>query len=185
MTLIVGFVNGGEVYLGGDSSLSDGRTIRPTAEPKVFHFGPFIMGTSGSCVIPDAIFNLQPSIWEDSPLNPRATVFHFVVELKRELERLGMLGSDEGQAIMPDYSYILIGYKGRLFTVQHDFSVVEYDTDHAAIGANEELALGIIAAIRGHSEIHSPDAIVLATLDIASQVSPNIIAPFHVISTKD
>lgn len=184
MTLIVGIIDDGIVYMAGDSSLSDGRTIRPAADPKVFRFNELIIGTSGSCIIPDIIDTMDPQIfWAGKNINPRVAVFDFVLAVKAELEKRGLMFSHEGQAAMPDFSNMLIGYRGRLFTVQHDFSLVEYAQQYAVIGANEEIAIGVLISLLEHAEPKPPTEILTTTLEIVSRVSPNIIPPFHVIST--
>ena len=48
MTCIVGLVDDGKVYMGGDAASVDGYIVRTSALSKVFRNGPFLIGYSTS-----------------------------------------------------------------------------------------------------------------------------------------
>lgn len=140
MTIIAGACRGGRVWLGGDSSASDGATIIRTSDPKVWRSGGVLLGGAGDFRTIDAARRI------DCPAQPTEHWLRYgftsdLAKMYRELD--GYLDSDQ----RPGEGGLLLGALGRLWLVIHPrLSVVCVGEDYAALGSGEDFALGAMHA---------------------------------------
>jgi ATP-dependent protease HslVU (ClpYQ) peptidase subunit len=137
VTCIVGIAKSGVVYLGGDSASStpDGESFLPK-RPKVFLRGEMAIGVSGNGRVNNLLrYKLTiPPLTTDSE---RYLIVDFVEALKSLLKEEGRKDDE----LMED-SFLLVGLRGRLFTIDNTFQVSEMTDDYEAIGSGAQIARG-------------------------------------------
>lgn len=159
MTCLVGLVDSGRVYLGGDSAASADLAIEVRANRKVFRNGEYLIGFTGSFRVGQL---LQYEIKMPPPVGD--ILGHIVSAVVPQLKAAAGKETDE----------IMIGVAGRLFKISSDYSVAEY-TDYAAAGGGEPYALG-----RMHGSLGAPEQRVVAALAAAEAHCAAVRAPFVV-----
>jgi hypothetical protein len=123
MTCIVGLVDGGRVFVGGDSAGVSGLSLQVRADEKVFRNGPFVMGFTSSFRVGQLLrYRLRPGAHPDGvcALEFMATVF--VDEVRRCLKEGGAAKKENE---IEEGGTFLVGYRGRLFRVDDDYQVGE------------------------------------------------------------
>lgn len=147
MTVIVGIVEQGTIYMASDSRMTIGydvATLAPSV-PKVFHRGPFLIGITGSVRALQLLhYRLDPPAQQtDDDMEHIAIT---VVDSIRQLFKDGGVAEQtNGAEFTGDdehYSRILIGYRGRLYRVAADYNVTELTLPYVAMGSGEDFALG-------------------------------------------
>lgn len=148
MTCIVGFVEKKRVYMAGDHMGSDGYSDLHYNNQKVFINGDFIIGYCGS-------FRMGQILQYDwvQPKRPKTmnNDLQYIVKLvvpsiMKAFDCKGFLqtahSSDEaGQKLGGNF---LLGYKGKLYHVQADFSVLEDTRGYDAVGCGLDFAKGAL-----------------------------------------
>lgn len=158
MTCLVGLVDNGKVYLGGDSAASVDLAIEVRANRKVFRNGEYLIGFTGSFRVGQL---LQ---YEELPAVEGDILAHIVNAVVPVVQKAAGKETDE----------IMIGLAGRLFKISSDYSVAEY-TDYAAAGGGEPYALG-----KMHGSLGAPEQRVVAALAAAEAHCAAVRAPFVV-----
>jgi ATP-dependent protease HslVU (ClpYQ) peptidase subunit len=146
MTCIVGLVDKGTVYIGGDSASVAGWTSRVTRLAKVFRRGPFLIGYTTSFRMGQLLQHslVVPTQKENDDMRFMVTTF---VECVRQLLKEKGVAKIESNA--ESGGQFLVGYKKRLYSVQSDFQVNEMADGFDAVGSGCEYALGALAATKG------------------------------------
>lgn len=166
MTCIVGFVdkNYRTCYMAGDHIGTDGYSKLNYNNQKVFKNGEFLIGYTTSF----RMGQLLQYKWK-APTRNKTTkddleyLVNQVVPSFIKLFRDNGFLSSESEATARDSKtnttsgaisggQFLIGYRGRLYTVQSDFAVLEEARGYAACGCGQEYALGAISALDGLAE---------------------------------
>ncbi|TJW14425.1 MAG: hypothetical protein E5W82_10640 [Mesorhizobium sp.] len=159
MTCIVGLVDNGKVYIGGDSAAITGDSIEIRANRKVFRNGPYVIGFTGSYRVGQMLeYASLPK------LTCKDVMAHLVLNVVDKLKEISGKDIDE----------LLIGHGGRLFKVSSDYSVAEY-ASYAAAGVGGQYALGNF-----HGGVGAPELRVQAALEAAQTHCAGVRAPFHV-----
>lgn len=175
MTCIVGAVDKGVVYIGGDSASVAGWTSRITKLPKVFKKGPFLIGYTTSFRMGQLLEHalavpLQTPKERD---DMRFMVTVFVEHVRQLLKERGMA---KVEANAESGGQFLVGYRSRLFSVQSDFQVNEMADGYDAVGSGAEYALGALTALRGVR----PALRLKRALEISAHFNMGVSAPFFV-----
>ena len=143
MTCIVGYIgDNGTIYMGADSAATGDCDLYIIKDSKVFIKGDMIIGVSGSVRTAKLVkynFIIPKDIRDD--VNEYFAL-DFIPELRVVLEDGGALKGEDGMESSD--SWLLIGYKGRLFTIDSDFQVIETVKRYRAVGCGSDLALGCI-----------------------------------------
>jgi hypothetical protein len=177
MTAVVGIAESGKVWIGADSAMSDDMGgIQILRAPKVFRVGNLLFGCAGSI----RVMNLLRAItWPKHPRGVSAydyVAVHVSLTIRKALHEAGALcrAYEGAPDEMPEYSELLVGYKGNLFRMQSDFSVVEAadDCDAAGLGAASALPL-----LEGTGE---PKARIISALKSAAKRNWSVRGPFKV-----
>lgn len=171
MTCIVGVIEDGVVYLGGDSAITAGDTKWCLNEPKVFLSEDRKMGIGyagllriGNVLkykfkIPKLRRDINKYIYKD-----------FVDALRECFKANGISIDGDG-----DFQ-VLVAVKGKLFSIDEGFGVSEIRDKFAAIGSGTDYALGSLFSTMGQD----PNGRVMAALEASAHFSTNVGAPFYV-----
>ena len=155
MTCIVATVFGGEVFMAGDLMGSNGFVKKVYPDPKVFKNGDFVVGYTSSF----RMGQLLQYNWKQPPriegLTDRQYLQVDVIESMRGVFNAYGYGSNEG---LEDIGgNFLIGYKGSLYEMQPNFSILKHE-DFAAIGSGQDYANSVLSVLE--VTIKSPEDVV-------------------------
>lgn len=178
MTCIVGLVQRGTVYVGGDSASVQGWTSRVTRLPKVFRRGPFLIGYTTSFRMGQLLqYGLEVRVQREDE-DPMKYMVSEVAERVRVL--LKERGVAKVESNTESGGQFLVGYRGRLFSFQQDFQVNEMADGYDAVGSGAEYALGAIRAM----ERSPPQARLKRALEISAHFNMGVSGPFFVRSLR-
>lgn len=173
MTCIIGMVQDGKVYIGGDSRTSRGNNLYITQRKKVFRVGEFIIGSMGSIRMSNVLqHQFFPNPIEIENID-RYMVVDFVEKLRTVLKETGV-STNEGN--VESSAEFLVGVRGKLYRVASDFQVDKEVFDIMATGSGENHAMGAMLALDGLA----PEQRILRSLEIVSQLDSSVSAPFHI-----
>lgn len=185
MTCVVGVVDDkGGIHFGCDSLGTDGHSGTIISDPKIFQNGEFLIGYAGSYRLGQLL--------QYSFINPErkekqtskqflCTDFIDSVRLTFELGHFYKESRDEESAGF-DGEFI-VGYRGEIFLIQGDFSVLHATEDFTSAGAGAETSNAVLYATR-NLELKPLDRLHLA-LDTASHHINAVKPPFHFLSLPD
>lgn len=175
MTCIVGLVHEGTVYMGGDSAAVEGYNVSLSVMPKVFINGPFVMGYTSSFRMGQLLqyaFNPPERGLSQDVYAYMVTTF---INTARECFKSGGYGRKHSEE--EEGGQFLVGYCGRLFTVEADYQVHESATGYDAVGCGSPYALGAVHALEGAT----PRERIKAALKAAEHFSAGVRGPFTVL----
>lgn len=174
MTAIVGLVDQGTVYVGGDSAGVAGYSLTVRADSKVFTNGPYVMGFTSSFRMGQL---LRYSLKAPHPKGDleKFMARTFVDAVRETLKAGGWLKQDANR---DEGGTFLVGVSGRLFTIHDDFQVGEAVDGYAAVGCGHELALGALHAT-AHMGLRPKKRVRLA-LAAAERYSAGVRGPFTI-----
>ena len=181
MTCIVGIVDpAGKVIIGGDACGTDNwsnATIYKT--PKVFKIGDAIVGYSGSYRMGQIIQYQAPHL--DKLLCIQDPLRHLVNEWIPKVQELLTQAKQSklDNSVQISGGCFLLGYMGRLFSVEENFSILESDDNYAAYGSGYLYALGSL-----HSTIRTkltPKKRVMFALEAAAHHNGGVAGPFTIL----
>jgi ATP-dependent protease HslVU (ClpYQ) peptidase subunit len=178
MTCIVGLVHKGTVYIGGDSASVSGWTSRVTRLPKVFKRGPFLIGYTTSFRMGQLLeHTLAVPPQGDESDDMRFMVTSFVESVRALLKERGVA---KIEANTESGGQFLVGFRGRLYSVQSDFQVNEMADGFDAVGSGAEYALGAMAAMPKVA----PVTRIKRALAISAHFNMGVSPPFTVKSLR-
>lgn len=173
MTCIVGLVDNGKVYLGGDSAGVAGWSLTVRADSKVYSNGPYILGFTSSFRMGQLLRHAF-----DPPTPPDQDLERFMcttfIDAVRKCLQMGGYATKKEDA--EQGGNFLVGVAGRLFEVHSDYQVGEAVDGYSACGCGEEIALGSLhaTALTGMA----PHARVTLALQAAERFSAGVRGPF-------
>jgi|SRR3712207_4477847 len=189
MTCIVGFIDkkNGVAYIGGDSCASNWIGKSNIEQKKVFKLkdtNNAIIGFSGS--IRDLNILTYATGLIDKRDEPNIDDEYIITKL---IPRLRSIMKDNGRcytssSIEGMNSYLLLGYKDKLWTIHMDYSVCSHTNGFMSIGSGSCYALGSLEATQSMDTLSPIDKIHMA-LQSASKFGRGIEAPFYIMNTKD
>lgn len=180
MTCIVGLVDKGTVYIGGDSASVAGWTNRVTRLPKVFRRGPFLIGYTTSFRMGQLLQHALTVPPQKDGDDMRFMVMTFVESVRALLKERGVA---KIEANAESGGQFLVGYRRRLYSVQQDFQVNEMSDGFDAVGSGAEYALGAMAAMRGTKTL-GPAAKVRRALEVSAHFNMAVSPPYFVRALK-
>lgn len=175
MTCIIGLAHEGTVYIGCDSAGSNSWTARPVNTPKLIRLGEVLIGYTDSYRM-GQILQYHLAI---PPRNVGETDEHYLIVSFGEAVRstLKAQGYTKIDNNTEEGGVFVVGYKGKVYTFQSDFSIVNHADGLEAVGLGEYIALGAMAALES---LH-PRERILKSLEIVARFQPNgVLPPFHV-----
>ena len=162
MTCIVGLVDDGDVYIGGDS-----------ADEKVFGNGPFIMGFTSSFRMGQLLrykFSAPDQTVHQGDMEYMVTSF---IDAARQCFANNGFGDKDAST----GGTFLVGFNGKLYTVESDFQVGIPAPGYDAVGCGADLALGAMYATQGLP----PEERINTALLAASTFSAGVAPPFTIL----
>lgn len=181
MTVIVGLVDGRDVWMGADSYSGNGYALE-TAHPKIITCRlpdgtPILFGVAGEH---RAALLLQRMRLPKRNPEDDAMLYvgvDLVDGMRKVFEAAGFATKQDGQDQASE-SNMLIAFNGRLFSLWPDYTVVETKHPYQAMGAGMEVALGALAVTEGIG----PELRLKMVLEAAAKHSTYVRGPFHIES---
>ena len=180
MTCIVGLVENGTVYIGGDSaSVRTGQlSLVVRNDRKVFRNGDFVMGFTSSFRMGQLLaFNFNPPKRRVGIDVMAYMVTDFIDAARARMKDGGFARVKENTE---EGGTFLVGYSGRLFHISDDFQVGESSHGFDACGCGDLIALGSLRSTRTWTD---PGARVKEALECAETFSAGVRAPFFFETT--
>ncbi len=177
MTCIVGISKDGKVFMGGDSCGSS-YSWQQVGNPKVFKVdGRFLIGCTTSFRMID-LLRFELSVAEQTSKQSddqfmRTTFIHAVRDCFKHGGWLDK-ASEKNQG-----GNFLVGYKGILYEVQDDFSVLNSPEVGMSVGSGENAARGSLYSTKDHKNQESR---IQVALEAAESVVPSVRGPFVILS---
>lgn len=178
MTCIVGLVENGVVYIGGDSAGVSRLDVRIRSDEKVFTKGNMIFGYTSS-------FRMGQILrygFKTPDHDPRIDDYEYLCSIF--IDELIKSFKDKGYATINNNEItggtFLIGYNGSLYNVQSDFQVGMPVENYDACGCGESYALGALHALEPYKM--KPVERVTKALSAAEHLSGGVRAPFNIVS---
>ena len=186
MTCCVGFEHDGRVTIGGDSAAIGGLDIDEIEDEKVFSFGDFVFGISGSFRIGQVLrFGCNPPEQRASQDDLEYLVTDWMDNLRETFRDKGCLSTwdtedDPFKGSEHIDSAFLVGYNGRLYTVSTDLQVLRSRVGYASVGCGAPYALGALYAnVDG-----LPRERLERALEAAARFSAGVRAPFYFVESQ-
>lgn len=177
MTCIVGLVDEGKVYIGGDSAGVAGLDIAGRADQKVFKVGEFIMGFTTSFRMGQLLkcSLTPPKRYTDNDIY-KFMVTDFIDSVRKCLKNGGFAKKDNE---VESGGTFLIGYSGRLFRIEDDYQVGENILPFDSCGCGQSFALGSFHATQNEKD---PMKRINMALEAAEEFSAGVKRPFTIQS---
>ncbi len=179
MTCIVGLIHQQKVYIGGDAAgiCPEDLEVIIRKDKKVFQVGEFIMGgTSSFRMIQLLQYGFKPPEYKDGDIM-RYMVVDFVNAVRTLFQKGGFMAQSEDGDLGGTF---LVGFRGRLFTIQSDYHVEESMSNYAAVGCGQAYSLGALHQLE-KSKL-SPEKKVQKALESAVKFSGGVRPPFTILS---
>lgn len=180
MTCIVGLVEDGVVYMGGDSAAVGGLSIETRADSKVFVNGPMIFGFTSSFRMGQLLqYALKVPTHYPDKSDMAYLVTDFVDAIRALYREHGFMGKANERE---DGGTFLLGYRGTLYTVHDDFQVSRMLHRYAAVGCGASIALGALHALDMVGTKRTAPNKLRSALAASEAFSAGVRAPFYVTS---
>lgn len=169
MTAIVGFSKNNTVYMAGDTQGSSDLVKYEVTRPKVFKNGEFLFGYTSSFRFGDILeYIFVPPARAFDMTDIAYLIKYFIPELRECLEKHKYTGIDEnGQS-----GNFLLGYRGHLYEVQGDFSIVEPTQNFASVGSGFAYCLGAMSVLV--KTTYPPEDIVRKAVETSINHNPYV-----------
>jgi len=162
--------------MGADSAASGNRFIRTTNLPKIFRRGPFLMGYCGSFRMGQVLqHTLKIPEQDKNETDDSFMVNRFIENVRAAFKRQGVTSIEQNKEKGGQF---LIGYHGRLFSINNDFHVGDMLDGFDCIGSGAAVALGAMKALEGRP----PKERIEQALEIAAYYVADVTGPFHLLS---
>ena len=179
MTCIVGLVDNGKVYIGGDSLTVGGLNCAVVKQPKVFINGDFIMGYTTSWRMGQLLHHsfTPPKHFPDVDIM-KYMVTDFIDEIRACFKIAGYLTIESN---VEEGGQFLVGYKGKLFNIWPDFQVSEAALEFDSVGCGYYYALGAMYE-SDTGVLSDPKIRIERALEAAENFSGGVRRPFIILS---
>lgn len=173
MTCIVGLIDKGDVYIGGDSAGIAGTSLSIRLDEKVFSNGSFIMGFTTSFRMGQLLrykFSAPPQTNLQNDMEYMVCSF---IDAARHCFSQNGFGDKEAT----EGGTFLVGYNGKLYTVGNDYQVGIPAHDFDAVGCGSDLALGAMCATKNLKPVERIEVALSAASTFSAVVTP----PFTIL----
>ncbi len=178
MTCIVGLIEQDRVYIGADSAAVAGWTRRQSLVKKVFRRGPFLIGYTTSFRMGQLLeHQLEVPAQAARESDMSYMVNRFIESTRSLLKERGFAKIESNNETGGQF---LVGYNGRLYSIESDFQVGQMADGFDAIGSGSDYALGAMAALGDVA----PKRRITRALTIASRYNMGVCPPFVVKSMR-
>jgi ATP-dependent protease HslVU (ClpYQ) peptidase subunit len=181
MTCVVAIAECGKVVIGADSAGVSGFDLRLRADRKVFRNGAFAFGFTSSFRMGQLLrHSFSPPVLPDGADLEGFMCSTFITQVRECLKAGGYASKKEERESGGTF---IVGYCGRIFTVQDDYQVEETIAPFQAVGCGESYALGALYAIHKSGknwDIGAREQCSLA-LSAAEAHSAGVRGPYHFV----
>ncbi len=174
MTCIVAIEHEGNVYIGGDSAAAGGWDINEIAFKKVFRNGDFLIGYTTSFRMGQLLEYELSVPKQDEVDDMRYMVTKFVPAVRELFKNAGFTKTENNRE---EGGLFLVGYKGKVYRVDDNFQVIQYQGGEYAVGCGYAYALGSLET----NKFNSPESRILKALEISAFFSNGVRGPFYVV----
>lgn len=144
MTCIAGVIHNGKVFIGGDSAGVGGMSLSVRADKKVFQNGEFLFGFTSSFRMGQVLqYSFTPPKQHPDKDTMSFMVTDFVNAVRSAFQAAGVASKNNE---VESCGTFLVGYRGRLFSIQDDYQVGEAACGYDAVGCGQDIALGSLYA---------------------------------------
>lgn len=182
MTAIVAVEGPSSVWLGGDAAATWPDHSRQTlTSEKVWRHGEWAFGSCGSLRLLQLLRHVLvvPQAPDSVDDLDRFIVTDFIDAVRATLLDAGVTQSKDGVETM-DESDFVVALRGRVYTVQGDFSVVRSSLGYAATGSGIDLALGSLYS----TQSLSPRTRIRKALEAAAMHNASVAPPFTILELE-
>ena len=175
MTCIVGLIDKGDIYMGGDSAGSTSHHTDIRADEKVFINGPMIFGFTSSFRMGQLLrYSLNIPKQSKKMDDYKYMVTLFINVVRNCLKKGGYAKKcDETET----GGIFLVGYKNKLYCIEKDYQVACSYKSYHAIGCGDSYAFGSLYTTQ-HKDYKLPKERIMLALHAAEEFSPYVRAPF-------
>ena len=182
MTCIVGMVKDNEVYIGGDSAGVQGGNVRIRQDSKVFKNGPMIFGCTSSFRMINLLkYKLRiPEQDKTYSSDYEYLCTAFIDEVIKCFKNNGYAKVDNNQV---EGGTFLLGYKGKLYSVDSDYQVTMCQDDYNACGCGIYYALGAMKTLERWDGFNDapPESYIQEALIAAEYFHGSVRSPFVIL----
>lgn len=176
MTCIVGLVNKGNIYIGGDSAGIAGWELTLRKDKKVFRTGSFLIGFTSSFRMGQLLkYTLNLPVC-DADIDIECYMATAFVDAVRDCFKAGGYAQKTNE--QENGGKFLVGFRGRLFCIDPDYQVGESIHGYDAVGCGAEVARGALFATSNLP----PKKRIKTALRAAEQWNAGVRGPFVVES---
>ncbi|GAB3966777.1 hypothetical protein GCM10029978_032690 [Actinoallomurus acanthiterrae] len=182
MTAIVGITDGNTVVIAGDSAGVAGNLTQLRLDAKVFINGPYAIGYTTSFRMGQILrYTVKTPVPPEREEDLHAFMCtNFINGVREGLKDGGWASKNNDQE---EGGSFLVGVRGRLFEIGHDYQVGELVDGYTAVGCGEEIALGALHAT-GNVGL-SLESRAITALEAAAHFSTGVRPPFTIVQTKN
>ena len=181
MTFVAGSIEGQSVILGSDSAATgpaDGSEIYTPPEPKVFACGPYVIGACGSYRVAQVLrYRAELPRPSESTDLESFLVRDLVPAIGDLLATERVAGSN--RTSLGDKVALLLGYRGQLWCIASDFTVLPED-EFGAIGSGRLRAYAALHALETAGIEPARRRLELA-LDAAAKYTASVRRSWHFV----
>ena len=181
MTCVVAMVDvDGNIHMASDSSASDGHSQVSIKSPKIFQVGEILIGYSNSFRAAQVLeYDFSPTPRTELQEDMEYLCSYFVHDIR---EAFISAGACDREANGCDCD-LIIGYRGNIYQLQNDFSILHITDNFLSIGAGSEAANAVLHAIKDMG-IKTENMLRLA-LETTSYYITSVRAPYHFVTLLD
>lgn len=178
MTCIVGLIDDGDVYMGGDSAWVGGYSLNLLREKKVFVNSGYIFGWAGSVRMAQVVhYAFEPPRFVNGDLH-RFMVVDFADAMRECLTDKGVMEKKDN--VESHDGWFLVGHRGQLFHVEPNMQVTTLSDPYDAEGCGRDIAYGSLFSTQGDP----PRDRIKKALVAAERYSAGVRGPFHIKRLK-
>lgn len=162
--------------MGGDSAAVLGDKLNVIATRKVFHNGPYLIGFAGSFRLGQILqyrADLPVPEYDENVEVFMAT--RFIDAVRQNLRDGGVIREREKQELGGGF---LIGFRGAIYQVEENFTVLRNFDPFAAVGSGAYIALGALHALHFINSEMDPEARIRLALAASERWCSGVRAPF-------
>ena len=174
MTCIIGLEHEGKVYIGCDSISLNGWAKDITAVKKVFRKGDMLIGIAGN---PRQMQLIQyGTTIRPQPDQMGAEEWLVVEVIERIRETFKVKGFTENDNGRETGASFLIGYRGKLYSVENGFQLCRSARGYTVMGVGDDFALGALQVLVDTCVLEPVKFLTLA-LETAGILSSGVCGP--------
>lgn len=183
MTCVVGMVYKNTVYIGADSCGCNAAQYQKQArkDPKVFKVGEFIIGFTSSFRMGQLLqYSFKPPKQKTNQNIHQYMVTNFIDELRKVLKDGGYARISDSRESGGEF---LVGYRGKLFSIDNDFQVGELLEKIDSVGCGDSYALGSMFSTKKSN--YTPEQRIKLALEAAEHYSAYVMKPFTILKLEN